>query len=774
MLHRHASLLLSLLLATPIPSWSQEEAGPATLQDKLNAAGVGASENLSAMLPLNIQSSSGVPIYVDADQITGITDQETVAAGQVVLKKADNTLTTDRLIYRQQDDEVEAIGNVRLSQNDGTITGPYLRLKLSDQLGHFDQPQYSLKREASSGDKAATTTASGHAERIDFAGRNHYQLHDATYSTCRPDGPEWFARAGRILLDYDQEVGTAHDTTLVFKDVPILYSPWLTFSLNNKRKSGLLAPTLGTTSKSGLEIIQPYFWAIAPNIDATIAPRLMTKRGVGVNGELRYLEHNYRGTLQTEYLDQDRITHQRRSSYTFNHQHNFGRGLNATLDLNGVSDDSYFTDLSSRMTNIAQNNLLRQGTLGYATPWWSLSLLAQSFQTLQDPALPPVAVPYRRLPQLSFRATRADIPLGDQAALFSLRAEYTHFKHPTQIEGIRTVINPQFSLPLQSAGLYLTPRLGLHATRYQLDHPTAAGRQDASRTVPLFSLDGGAIFERPNQLFERAVTQTLEPRLYYLRVPVRQQNDLPLFDSGVADFNFAQIFADNRYTGDDRISDANQLTAALTTRFINPDNGAELMRAAIAQRYHFSDQHVSLPGETLRTSNSADFLAAISGRLTPALSLDANLQYDPQQSQVERLSLGSRYQPASGRIVSASYRYNRTPVNWLNGIKQIDLAAQWPLWNSWSGVARYNYSLNDHRIIEAIGGLEYNAGCWASRVVLQRIATATGESRTAFFIQLELNGFSNIGSNPMDLLKRSIPGYGRLTQPAADTAFAAF
>lgn len=774
MLHRHAYLLLSLLLAAPIPSWSQEDAPTTVLQDKLRTVGITASEDLAALLPLDIQSDGGVPIHVDADHITGITDQETVAEGRVILKKAENTLTTDRLVYRQRDDEVEATGNVRLSQNDDVITGPHLRLKLTEHLGYFDKPQYSLKRAAASGDPADTTTGSGHAERIDFEGRNHYQLHGATYSTCRADGPEWFARAGRILLDYDQEVGTAHDATLVFKDVPILYSPWLTFSLNNNRKSGLLSPTLGTTSKSGVEIIQPYFWAIAPNLDATIAPRLMTKRGVGINSELRYLEHNYRGTLQTEYLDHDRITGERRSSYTFNHQHNFGRGLTGTLDFNGVSDDSYFADLSSRMTNIAQNNLLRQGALSYATSWWSLNLLVQSFQTLQDPALPPVAVPYRRLPQLSFNATRADLPLGEQDALLSIRAAYTHFKHPTQIEGTRTVINPQLSLPLQSAGLYLTPRLGVHATRYQLDSPTTAGRQDASRTVPLFSLDGGAIFERPTTLFERSFTQTLEPRLYYLRVPVREQNDLPLFDTGLADFNFAQIFADNRYTGDDRISDANQLTAALTTRFINPDNGAELMRAAIAQRYHFSDQRVSLPGELPRSSNTADFLVAVSGRLSPVVSLDANLQYDPQQSQIERLALGSRYQPAIGRVLSASYRYNRNPVNWQSDVKQVDIAAQWPLWNSWSGVGRYNYSLDDHRIIEAIGGLEYNAGCWASRVVLQRIATATGESRTAFFIQLELNGFSNIGSNPMDLLKRSIPGYGRLTQPASDTAFAAF
>lgn len=759
-----APLLFLALLGASSPLLAAEAAPPAEAP--------GEAQPARPLQPAARADGGDLPVFVDAERISGQSDTETVAEGNVVLRKADSVLTTDRLIYREKDDEVEAIGNVRLSQDEDVISGPRLRLKLSESIGFFEEPRYSIKRAPPGAPPGQVTVGSGDARRIDFEGKNHYRLTDATYSTCGPNDPAWFARAGTMNLDYETEVGDAHDTTVVFQGVPLLYSPWLTFSLNNKRKSGLLAPTLGTTSKSGLEFSIPYYWNIAPNLDATFAPREMTKRGLALNSEFRYLDHNYNGVLQSDYLPRDMIEHKRRSSYSLAHNQNFGRGFTGSLNLNGVSDDSFFTDLSSRMTNIAQNNLLRQGVFGYASTWWNATAMAQSFQTLQDPALPPVAVPYRRLPQLTVNATRADLPLGAASGMFSFRGEFVKFAHPTQVEGARTTLHPQFSIPLQTAAFYLTPRVALHSTTYHLEDQAPGVPERITRNVPMFSLDSGVVFERPLDLFDRALTQTLEPRLYYLRVPDREQGQIPVFDSGVADFNFAQIFSDNRYSGGDRIGDANQLTVALTSRLIDPESGAERLRGAIGQRYHFKSQTVTLPGETPRSSDTADVLAALSGQLTSTLAVDTGLQYNPDLKQVERLALGGRYQPGVARVLSASYRYNRDHTGAASDIRQIDLAGQWPLWQNWSGVARYNYSLSDHRIIESIGGLEYNAGCWASRVVLQRIATATGDSSTAFFIQLELNGFSNIGSNPMDLLKRSIPGYGRVNQPAADPVFA--
>lgn len=739
------------------------------------AAFVTSGRALAADPAVNVANAANaaipLPTFVDADSISGVNDIETVAEGNVVLRKADNVMTADHLVYREKADEVDATGNVRLMQNDDVISGPRLHLKLTENIGFFEEPHYTIKRAPPGAPPGQITVGSGEARRLDFEGKGHYRLSEATYSTCSPLDPAWFARAGSMKLDYDEEIGSANDATLVFKGVPLLYSPWLTFSLNNKRKSGLLSPTIGTTSKSGLEFTLPYYWNIAQNVDATFSPRVMTKRGVALNSEFRYLEANYNGMLQGDVLPDDQVTRTRRSSYALTHNQNFGRGFTGNLNLNGVSDDSYFSDLSSRITNIAQNNLLRQGVLGYASTWWSASVMAQSFQTLQDPALPPVAVPYRRLPQLTLNATRADLPFG---TMLGFSGEFVNFAHPNLVEGTRTTLYPQFSLPMQTAAAWLTPKIALHSTSYSLEHQGVGVPDRITRNVPIFSVDSGVVFERTVDMFDRSQTQTLEPRLYYLRVPTREQSRIPVFDSGIADFNFAQIFSENRYSGSDRIGDANQLTAAVISRLINPATGAELLRGAVGQRFYFKNQEVTLPGETPRTSTTADFLAAVSGEIVPKLTLDSGLQFSPHDNQLHRLSVGARYQPGFGRVLSASYRFNRdqTASTTVSDIRQIDIAAQWPLWGSWSGVARYNYSLIDHRIIETVGGLEYNADCWASRVVLQRLATATGDSSTAFFIQLELNGFSNIGSNPMDLLKRSIPGYGRVTQPAGDPIFA--
>ncbi len=709
------------------------------------------------------------PTFVAADRIHGQNDVETVAEGNVELRKIGTVLTTDRLTYREENDEVEAIGNVHLLQNEDIITGPRMRLRVEDNIGYFDEPNYIIKRTVKDAAPGQRTTGYGQAQRINFEGEDHYRLTDATYSTCGPGIPGWYAHTGEMKLDYEKSEGEANDATLVFQNVPILYSPWLSFSLDNHRKSGLLSPTFGTTSKSGIEITQPYYINIAPNMDATISPRFMMKRGVEWNGEFRYLEQNYNGVVQGELLPNDLLTHSRRSSYSLQHNQNFGLGFSGNLSLNGVSDDSYFTDLSTRMSNIAQNNLLRQGVFSYASTWWNASAMAQSFQTLQDPALPTVAVPYRRLPQLTLNATRADLPLG---GVFAFNSEYVNFAHPSQTEGTRATLYPQLSLPLQTTAFYLTPKLGLHSTSYNLDHQGTGIPDKISRSVPIFSIDSGVTFERPVETFGREQTQTLEPRLYYLKVPTRDQSQIPAFDTGIADFNYAQIFSDNRYSGGDRIGDANQLTAAVVSRLLDRESGAELLRGSIGQRYYFKNQEVTLPGETARTNNMADFLATLGGQVIPKVSFDTAVQYNLHENQFNKITLSGRYQPEYAHVLSASYRYNRDQVTLINNDRQIDLSGQWPLWGGWSGVGRYNYSLADHRIIESVGGLEYNGGCWVSRVVLQRIATATGDSSTAFFIQLELNGFSNIGSNPMDMLKRNIPGYGRINQPAADPVFA--
>lgn len=700
-----------------------------------------------------------------ATELRGRNDVEAVAEGDVEVRRDDSILTADRVTYRHADDETEAEGNVRLRRGDDFITGPYLRLKIAESLGWFDRPQYSLKRMPKTTVEYALPreplTASGQADRLDFEGEDLYRLRNATYSTCAPDRRDWYLKAEDIELDFNQETGEATGSTVHFKDTPILYWPWMTFPLNNNRRTGLLAPTFGHSTTNGLELTLPWYWNIAPNMDATIAPRVLTRRGLQINTEFRYLDHGYNGEARLEYLPNDQLAGIDRKAWSLMHNQTLAPGLTGNLNLNGVSDYAYFADLSSRVAMVSQSNLLRQGTLTYGAGWWNATLMAQSFQTLQDPAAP-AGIPYRRLPQLTLNALRPDLPAGFTG---SVAAEYVKFDHPNQLTGERTVLYPQLSVPWQSAAVFVTPKIGVHMTRYVLDR-----RDDAqlTREVPIYSIDSGMVFERNATWFDHAMIQTLEPRLFYLKVPPRDQSRLPVFDSALIDFNFAQIFSENRYGGSDRINDANQLTAAVVSRLVDPANGVELMRGAVGQRFYFRDQQVTLPGEVARTTRKTDLLAAFAGRVAPKLFVDTGIQYSPNFGRTERFNIGGRWQPESGKVLNAGYRYTRDQIG------QIDVSGQWPLGGGWYGVGRYNHSIKEGRLIESLAGVEYDAGCWVGRIVFHRFATLTSQVSTSVFLQLELNGLARIGSNPLDMLKRNVPGYGVVNQPAADPVFGGY
>lgn len=725
------------------------------------------------LLPHAIRSDETLPTFITADQLSGKTDVQVVAEGNVELRRRGAVLDSDRLTHWQTTDEVEAEGNVHLVNEGAQISGPRLRMKMSETTGFFEQPIYNIRQPKTGAppvlwtageepDAKNLTTGQGAATRLDFEGEGKYRLTNATYSTCTPtegNGPDWFARTANLKLDYGEQVGTANDATVYFKGVPILYTPWMNFSLNSERKSGLLTPTFGTTTRGGFEYTQPVYWNIAPNMDATIAPRLITRRGILWNGEYRYLEPNYRGTFQGQLLPNDRLEDKRRSAFSLNHVQNFGYGITGSLDLNNASDGTYFSDLGRNSAIIAQTNLLRQGVLSYSANWWSASVLAQSYKTLQDPGLPTVVTPYRRLPQVNLNAERSDLPLGLD---FVFIGEHVNFRHPSLTEGRRVTLYPQISLPMQTAAFYLTPKIGVHATRYQLENQALGTPDKLTRNIPIVSINGGATLERSSEWFGRALTQTLEPRLYYLNIPIRDQSQIPVFDTALADFNFAQIFSENRYSGGDRIGDANQLTGMLTSRLLDPQSGAEILRAAFGQRIYFTNQHVGLPGETLRTNSKTDLLGSLSGLILPKTYIDTAAQYNTQDSVMERLNIGGRYQPEIGKVLNAGYRYTRDQLG------QIDISGQWPFSNGWYGVGRYNYSTREKRLIESVAGLEYDGGCWVGRVVVQRLATQVGRVNNSLFFQLELNGFARLGSNPLELLKRTVPGYGIINRPDDD------
>lgn len=705
--------------------------------------------------------------HLSGDRISGRPDLETVLEGNAVLRKGDMVIRADRLEYYQPDDLARARGNVRVNRAGNVYEGPLLELKVDAFEGFFSEPRYRFLR----------NDAYGQADRIDFLDDKRAVVRNATYSTCQrrpgPDWmPDWILRAASLKLDSEEEVGQAEGAVLSFLGVPLLPIPSLSFPLSDKRKSGFLPPTIGIDSLSGIEVTQPYYWNIAPNRDATLYPTLMTKRGVDLGGEFRYLEANYNGKVRANWMPDDSLRDRSRWGYAWTQDallsRNFAGGgpLNLALNLNRVSDDNYWRDFSGTSASLTQRLLANDALLSWSYGDLGFSARRLHWQTLQDTSSP-IVPPYDRLPQLVGRYGRNNLAGGLD---LSVEADYTRFQSVRELtlqpNGQRFVAQAQISRPWQAPGWFVTPKLQLHSTHYQFDTPLTNGATSAARALPTFSLDSGLVFERDAAYFGRSFRQTLEPRAFYVYTPYRDQSLLPNYDSGSNDFNFATIYTENAFGGQDRIADNNLLTLGATTRLLDPSSGAEAARFGVAQRLRFKDQRVTLPGGSVVDERISDVLMGATVNWDPKWSVDATVQYNQKSSRSVRSTMGVRYNPGETRVVSAAYRLQR-------GLsEQLDLGWQWPVGRAgsgpgpgrWYSVGRLNFSMKDSRLVDSVVGFEYDADCWIGRVVLERLQSSTTSSNKRILFQLEFNGFTRLGSNALQSLKQNIPRYQYLRE----------
>ncbi|MBB4012898.1 LPS assembly protein LptD [Niveibacterium umoris] len=714
-----------------------------------------------------VSSAPGVTT-VTADRIEGQQDVRVDAAGRVVLERDTARLDADRVDYDILGDEAVATGNVVLKRGTDTIRGPRLRYRVEEQVGEFEKPDYEIQRNRAARVSAqvastgiarpadVTVHGRGHADSIELEGENRYHLKNATFTTCEANDPAWYVKAKELDLDFDRNQGDAYNGTFHFGGVPIMYAPVAPFPLNGERRSGLLAPTIGTSNVTGLDVTLPYYLNLAPNYDDTIVPRYLGRRGIQVSNEFRYLNPSFHGSLQTEYLPNDAVYGESRSAIGFLHEQNLGYGFAGRINYNAVSDKDYFADLSSRVAQTSTDVLLREASLGYnAGSWLTASVLAQRFQTLKG------SPQYNRLPVLM---AQAYVP---ELSGFSLKMplEAADFSRADSDTGWRAYAYPQVAYNFVRPQGYIAPKLGLHATTYQLDQRVSAGPLSAQRVLPIASLDAGLFFERDSRFGERAMVQTLEPRLYYLRVPYRNQDQLPVFDTAPADFGFAQIYSENVYSGQDRIANASQLTGGVTSRLLSAETGEELLRTAFGARIYFENQRVTLPGETGRTSQWADLLGAFSGKVLANTTLDLFAQYNPRDTRMERATAGLRYQPGFAKVASVAYRYQRDVYG------DVDVALQWPVVRNFYVVGRASGDVRTNTLTQAIAGVEYNGGCWVLRLAAHSLLNSTGKYTNAYYLQFEFGGVVSVGNSPVSLLESNVVGYGRISQPVADPVF---
>ncbi len=696
------------------------------------------------------QANQGAAItFARGQRIEGTIDERIVLEGDAEIRRAGAVLRGDRIIYTQATDQVDVVGNARIYKQGASFSGPQMSFRIDAQTGTMPDAQFTY----------APRNGRGEASLIEFLGEQRAKMSDARFTTCAPGDDAWWVQAELIEFNGADESATASWGRLYFQGVPILAAPALGFPIGDRRRSGFLTPSLGISSTLGTDIRIPYYWNIAPNYDYTIVPRVMTKRGVQLGNEFRMLQSESRGTLIYDVLPNDRETGTRRDYIGVRYDWATASGLAAGVNYNRVSDDNYFVDFSSTILGSSQKILPQDAYVSYTQPYWTSSVRVTQNQTLQDPAAP-VTPPYERVPEVSLTGYIADWNGFEAGVLFN----GTHFTNPGLQDGTRYIVNPRVAYPILAPGWFVIPRAQLSATSYSLD---AQYNVDTTQTrvLPILSLDTGLIFEKDTEWFGRAATQTLEPRAYYAYIPYRNQNQIPNFDSALADLNYVQFFTENIYSGYDRISNANQLTLAATTRILDAESGAERLRAAIAQRYYFSPQQVTLPGEAPRTGNKSDFLAGISAYLGNNWAVDMAAQYSAEENAFSRATVGTRWQPRRASVLSAYYRYlNNGSSNSTTNTNQVDLSAQWPLSDRWYGVGRFNYSIEDNRVIDALAGFEYKQDCWLLRFAVQRFATNTNSYTNNFYVQLELNGFTSVGTNALAQLQRNIPGY-RVVNP---------
>lgn len=764
--------------------------GHAQAGDADEAPQPGVSLRSSGMLveTLPEDAKRQAPTFVSGDRIEGQTDGVTAVEGSAELRRHDTVIRADRLQLDQRTNEAQAKGNVLINRSGDRFQGPELQINVETYQGTFTQPTFNLLKNEGQGD----------ASRVDFLGEDKAVAHDARYSTCpRTPGadwmPDWMVRATRIEFDNVAQTGTATNGALEFKGVPILGWPHFSFPLTDARKSGLLPPTLNIDNISGLEVTLPYYLNIAPNLDATLYPTVMSKRGVDLGAEVRYLQPTYAGLVRGAYMPSDQLRDANRWGYTAQHNQNltgsslaFGGSAGLYLNLNRVSDDDYWRDFPRATASLTTRLLASDAVYSWGQGPWSVSAGAYTWQTLQDVDAP-ITPPYDRLPSVAVRYGRSDAQVANLSGVdWSVLTEYTRFQSVPgltgQTNGDRALTVAEISRRFQAPGWFIKPRAQIHATQYSFDNALANGSRSASRVLPTLSLDSGLIFERDASYFGRGFTQTLEPRAFFTWTPYRDQRLLPNYDSAANDFNLASIYTENAFGGNDRISDTRAVTVGVSSRLLDPDNGAEVVRLGVAQRYLFRDQNVFLPNATGLAGGDpinerlSDILLAARVQWSPRWLTDANVQYSPGDRQSVRTTLSGRYTPSNFRVLSAAYRLQR------GSSEQFDVGWQWPLNDlfgepartevrgralgpgQWYSVGRINYSVPDRKVVDLVAGFEFDGGCWLGRVVLERLQRSNASANQRILFQLEFTGFSRLGSNPLKTLKDNVPRYQYLRE----------
>jgi LPS-assembly protein len=658
---------------------------------------------------------------------------------QVQFRYGDRSITAESASYDREAQSISVNGTVSYSDNDVTVYGDDAQVDTESEEILFTGAGFDIP----------ARPARGSAQEIAIRSDQTISFSSVNFTTCPQDQTDWELMAEDIDLDIDEGFGTARNVRLEFKGVPILYAPYLTFPIDDRRKSGLLTPRFSERDRTGLDISAPYYFNLAPNYDLTLEPRLMSKRGLQLNSEFRYLLPSSEGLLGFEYLPDDSDLNRRRSYLTYDHTTRFSRGWQIEASLADVSDDAYFEDLGNSQTVASQTHLNRYFDISYRADAWSLLARFQAYQTI-DSLIAAEDRPYERVPQILFDGSWA----GERWR-FDSTNELVLFDRDVGATGWRLDSTEELSFTFTKPGMYLTPALALRQTNYWIDNAAPGERDNFSRTLPVASIDAGLVFERlPKE--KSGWIQTLEPRILYVNRPFEEQSELPIFDTIEPDFNLVQLFRKYQYLGPDRIADADQVSIGVTARLIDGESGRERLTATLGQTRNLDTQRVRLPTQFLQEARASDYIAEVSVNVSDAWRVDVDYQWDSETNSTARAETSVHFTPQEDRYAGFSYRLRE------GLLEQGDISLVWPVGQSWRVIGHYSYSFLEEEALDRFLGWEYEACCWRLRLIGRRfISRRTGESDTSISVQLQLRGFSDDAGYPEELLDRGILGYQR-------------
>ncbi|MFK5986890.1 MAG: LPS assembly protein LptD [Pseudomonadota bacterium] len=703
---------------------------------------------------------------IEADQAVASNKNIIDFEGDVVITHNDQRLTAKKARYNKTDELFNAQGDVIISQPGVILKGERANYLAKSKQGRLDNSSYQLP----------ARPAQGVANNIQFK-PGLIELADPTFSSCPANAEDWVIKASEMELHTEEGYGEGEHVVVYFKGIPFIYSPYIRFPLNDERTSGFLLPEIGYSSRNGADFSTPYYWNIAPNMDATITPRILSKRGFMLGSQFRYMSKNQYAELYAEYLNDNHADENRdpeevtirgkdisenRGAISFQHQARLSQSWNSNIDYNYVSDNYYIDDFGNNLKDRSETHLLREGNINFRNEYFSFTGRAQGYQELKKDVNT-----YSRLPQLLFSGYNsfnpAGIPLGAGFISESVRFEKNWDYDKATDEGTRYHIRPYLDMPFNRQYGYIKPRVSVDFLQYDLDETATIGAETSiNRTLPIFSLDSGLYFEKQLKLFNTSMTNTLEPRLFYLYVPHEDQNNQPVFDSSLNQFTFSQLFRENRFSGIDRLADANQLSFALTSRFFDNNNGYERFRASIGQIVYFQDREVQLNKNTaIETADTSAIAAELASQFLPHWNTSFSMMYNPHQNEIDTSTFRLQYKSDSFHIVNFDYSY-KNDASISENYDQLDLSSYWKIAPQWHALARWNYSLQDDFTLESMLGFEYDSCCYAMRLVLSREqAYLNDEADNRIMLQMQFKGLASVGNISDTTLRNDIPGFER-------------